>query len=262
MSLRARTFRDDELYVMLREVYDAFNDVMARLDFRNIADRNRVSNSVWALSLLSCRLRHLCASVLSCNDQYSASILYRSFVEHLVKHTYIFVSCAKDGDGVGTEYTSSEHMSYELFLKLLKTRWPDSRQVVPSKSDEFKKVKKQAQETLHQFTFAEVTRSLLGALDAHDDDAIKGLRQAILDYSTLSSYVHAGPLAVLDLEEKPRQSMNASCIILTLYPSEHQGTLRALRTAIHEKAHRAMAIHDERMKGANDPNERDGGQRG
>jgi hypothetical protein len=200
--------------------------------------------------------------------------LYRAFIEHSVKHTYIFVSCAKNGDGVGAEYASSEHMSYELFLKLLKTQWPDSRQVVRSKSDEFKKVKRQAQETLHQFTFAEVTKSLLGTLDAQDDDTIKGLRQAILDYSTLSSYVHGGPLAVLDLEEKPKQSIDASCIILTmiahmhtigllsLYPSEHQETLRALRTAIHEKTHKAMAIHSERMKNADDRKKSDEAQKG
>jgi hypothetical protein len=186
--------------------------------------------------------------------------MYRAFIEHAVKHMYIFVCCAKAGDAVGTEYVSSEHMSHEMLLKLGKSQWPDSFQPDTDRVNlgEFKELKGRAKRIAHQFTFGEMARSLLEILDEHLGKMAKeALRSLILNYSTLSSYVHAGPTAVLNLEERSKKTIDMNSVLwamvvhkhtielLSFYPSEHQDELRTCTSKISDKIERVMAMFEE-----------------
>jgi len=258
MLPQVKTYRDNELYLILNETCKMFNEAQDKLDFKNIAVKNNITNTVWALVLLSFRLRWLCESILSCTEYYSVSVIYRAFIEHSVKHKYILISCIKKGDDIGKEYVSSEHMSYEMLQKFLRIQWPSSFQSPGKllKPDEFNEFKRRARETANQFKFSEVMTSILGLLDQYYDDEIqKVLRSIIIDYSTLSSYVHAGPIAVLDLEKKPKKNIDMGSMLLTtiayndiirllsLFPSEHQDKLKTLNKRIDGKVKKALAIY-------------------
>jgi len=257
MFVKIKTYRDDELYLILRETCEMFNDAQHKLNFKNIADKNNITNTVWILVMLSFRLRCLCESILSCTDYYSVAIIYRAFIEHSLKHKYIFISCIKKGDDIAKEYVSSEHMSYELLQKLQKAQWPARLIDKIMKRDEFGQFKKKAKETADKFKFNEVSTSILELLDEYyDNEEIQTvLRRNMVVYSTCSSYVHAGPMAVLDLEKKPKKNIDMDSVLLTmiayndtirllsLYPSEHQNKLKTLNKEVSEKVEKALAIY-------------------
>ncbi len=77
----------------MKDISDMYNDAFPKLDFKKIAEKNNIPNTLWALTLLSFRLWVLCESILSCIDFYSVAILFRAFIEHFFKHIYIFLSC-------------------------------------------------------------------------------------------------------------------------------------------------------------------------
>lgn len=115
--LKIKTYRDDELYLLMKETLDMFYDAHSKLNFKKIGEKNNVTNTVWVLVMLSFRLRWLCESILSFVDYYSAVILYRACIEHFLKYMYIFVSCFSKGDDIGKEYVSEEHISDEMLTK-------------------------------------------------------------------------------------------------------------------------------------------------
>lgn len=258
MLPKVKTYRDNELYFILNETCEMFNEAQNKLNFKNIAVKNEITNTVWALVLLSFRLRCLCESILSCTDYYSAFIIYRAFVEHSLKHNYIFMSCIKKGDEIGKEYVSVEHISYEMLQKFFKIRWPESFKPKGGilKLKEFNEFKKRARKTANKFKFSEITKSILGLLNkCYGEEMREGLRRAIIEYSNLSSYVHAGPVAVLDLENKTKKNIDMSSVLwtmiahnhtielLTFYPSEHQDKLKTLKRRINNKVERALSIY-------------------
>jgi hypothetical protein len=259
--LKIKTYRDEEQYRILNETMKMFYDAHAKFHFKNIGEKNNIINTVWALVMLSFRLRWLSESILSCTDFYSVAIIYRALIEHFFKHIYIYLSCIVKGDNIAKAYVSAEHMSSEMLKKLRKFLWPDNLESTKyiTKPDEFKEFKKRVNEIAKKFIFSEVVTSILELSDKYYPDPNelqKALRSEIVRYSTLSSYVHAGPVAVLNLEKKPKKDIDMSSVLLTIiahkntiellsrYPSENQNELKTLEKEIHEKVKKLLAIYE------------------
>lgn len=252
MFVKIKTYRDEEPYLILNETSKMFDDARGKLDFKNIGEKNNIINTVWALIMLSFRLQWLCKSILSCQDYYSAAIIYRAFIEHSFKHRYIFIYCIKKGDDIAEDYVSSDHIADEQLRKLRNAMWPDGL------TNKLKVLKNRTRKTADKFTFKEVSTNTSRFLrEFYDNDEIQTMfRSTMVQYSALSSYVHAGPMAVLDLEKKPKNNIDMSSVLFTIiayndttrllssYPSEHQDKLKTLNKEIDKKIKKALAIYE------------------
>ncbi len=157
---KIKMYRHEELYLILTETLKTFLEAEKNYDFKNIAKNNNIETTVWVLIMLSLRLKELCESILSCREPYGVAILYRAFIEHLLKHTYFFIYCIKKDDEAAKEYTSVNHMAYEQLKKVQKAIWPDNlNNRIPS--SEFKQTKKDANKTAKQFTFNNIADETL-----------------------------------------------------------------------------------------------------
>jgi len=260
MFVRPKTFRDSELYLILDEASKLFFDAHGELDFKSIGVKHDISNTVWALVMLSFRLWRLCVSILACTDYYSAAIMYRALIEHFLKHQYIFICGMKEGDRIGEEYVSSEHMAHELLQKLRKSYWPDKLKSIAqdSKTRDSGQFLERAKKAARKFHYDKISRSILRLLPDEANTIQVGLRRIMVHYSILSSYVHAGPSAVLDIEGKtvPKSDVDVAAVLFTVvtfrdtigllssYPSKCRGELKTLFEEIGKKVEKAAVIYE------------------
>jgi hypothetical protein len=247
-----KTYKDEELYRILAQTRELFNTSHEELGFEKIAEDNKIHDTVWALTMLSYRISRLCESVLSCKEYYASAIIYRSLIEHFFKRLYILLSCVETGDDIAKDYTSSEYILSEMLKRIQKAQWP-----IKKLAEELEKLKREVEKIAKKFLFSEVSKSISGILQKKflEKDVIDMLRSIMVEYSICSSYVHAGPMAVLDLKEKPKKNIDMSCMVLTIiayndtlillssYPSEQQNKLKALTKEIDEKVKKALTIY-------------------
>ena len=255
---KIKTYRHEELYLILTEPWKTFLDAAKNYDFKNIGKNNNIENTVWILTMLSLRLRELCESILSCREPYGVVILYRAFIEHVLKHTYFFIYCIKKDDEAAKEYTSVTHIAYEQLQKVQKAIWPDNLDN-RSPSSEFKRIRKDAGRTAAQFTFNKISKKTLELISEYcseDDDKMfeKGLRNMLVQYSISSSYVHAGPAAVLNPKTLSRTNIDMDAKLLTIiafnhtiqllssYPSEYQSELKSFTKEIRKNVEKGLTI--------------------
>ena len=251
MFLKIKTYRDEETYRILDEIRKLFNSAKKEFNSKKIGEQNGIVNTVCALEMLSFRLSRLCESILSEKDFYTAAIIYRALIEYSVKHKHIFMSCIKKGDDIAKEYVSPDHLSSEMLKKICKALWPPPIKLPPK----LKELKRRVDIAAEKFKFSKVSEDMLVMLPK--DQMQQVLRHTMVQYSMLSSYVHAGPMAVLDLEEKPKKNIDMSSVLLTiiayndtikllsLYPSEHQNKLKALDKNMNKKVDEALTIYEE-----------------
>jgi hypothetical protein len=236
-----------------------FLEASKKYDFIKISKNNNIENTVQVSIMLSIRLRELCESILSCRESYGVIVLYRAFMEHLLKHTYFFLYCIKKGDEAAKEYTSLSHITYEQLRKVQKAIWPNDLADYSS-SSEFKQLKKDSDRTAAQFHFNKISEETLKLLTSknnpeYDNEMIeKALRSMLVQYSMSSSYVHAGPTAVLNPETISRTdidmdvklftiiAVNHIIGLLSLCPSEYQTELKSLTKEIRKNAEKGLAI--------------------
>lgn len=134
-------------------------------------------------------------------DLYSANILYRSLIEHSLRHQYIFMSYAKNkNDSVGKDYYEYCDMGENLdFLKAIKSTNeifdPENADIKTweelSKIDErFQKcTPKQLSIKVDQFKYRSIIKFISSNLSLKE-----GILAKIIPlYSELSSFVHGGP---------------------------------------------------------------------
>jgi hypothetical protein len=255
-----RTYKNDDLYCILKDVSDLYDDAHKNYNFKSIGEKNNISNTIWVLELLTFRLKWLCESILSCIDFYSAAILFRAQIEHSFKHIYICLSCLNNGDEIATEYVSVNHFSGEFLKRFRKKMWPDKLHSSGKfNTKEFKEFKEKAKITTNKFLFDEVSKNILELLSKKKpynfDEIQELLRHLMVGYSELSSYVHAGLTAVLDLSEKPKKNIDLDSKIMTIvayqftifllsqYQSEHQEELKKINENIYKKSENAYIIH-------------------
>ncbi len=150
------------------------------------------------------------------SNVYSASILFRSMIEHSFRHLYIFTKTLNDNsDSVGEAYYHSLKSKEDLesFEKIRnytsvvfpeKTKWS-------TKGENNKVIK----ETAKQFDIQNIFYYLIENNNSEKDDVVKGYKKdyllgRLVEYTNMSSSVHGGPFGELALVEirKDKSKLN------------------------------------------------------
>ncbi|NCN52507.1 hypothetical protein GW943_01725 [Candidatus Parcubacteria bacterium] len=139
----------------------------------------------------------------SSHSIYGAKVLYRVFLEHWLKATYIFLRYVKeDNEEVAEEYYSlgriGEELKYGNSLKEVsiildaETKNLDVWDHLCKHLPNLRKLKKEIiTQNIKKFEYKSIAKYLLD----HDAPGSQWIPAVITEYSELSSFVHAGPNA-------------------------------------------------------------------
>lgn len=140
-------------------------------------------------------------------DPYSASILFRSLVEHSFRHLYIFVKALNDKDDtVGKAYYNSLKVnedleSVEKIINYKKIVYPEDTQW-NTKGEHNKAIR----EIAKSFRIEKIFHYLIQNNNDESSEIIKKykkeyLLERLIEYTNMSSSVHGGPFGELALYE-------------------------------------------------------------
>ena len=140
-------------------------------------------------------------------DPYSASILFRSLIEHSFRHLYIFVKALNDkSDSVGKEYYNSlkaneDLESVEKIINYKKIVYPEDTQW-NTRGDHNKAIR----EIAKSFRIEKIFHYLINNNNDESSEIVKKykkeyLLERLIEYTNMSSSVHGGPFGELALYE-------------------------------------------------------------
>ncbi len=147
--------------------------------------------------------------LLSCKngDAYSASILFRSLIEHSFKHLYIFAKALNDNDdSIGEAYYKSlkGYEDLKSFQKIINY----NKLVYPEKTEWNTKGEhnKALGDVAKKFDIKEIFHYLINNNNEKGSEIIKRykeeyLLERLIEYTNMSSSVHGGPFGELALYE-------------------------------------------------------------
>ena len=139
-------------------------------------------------------------------DPYSASILFRSLIEHIFRHSYILIKALNDkGDTVGKEYYNSLKANEDLesidkIINYKKIVYPEDTQW-NTKGEHNKAIR----EIAKNFRIEKIFHYLINN-NNESSEVIKKykkeyLLERLIQYTNMSSSVHGGPFGELALYE-------------------------------------------------------------
>ena len=140
-------------------------------------------------------------------DPYSASILFRSLIEHSFRHLYIFVKALNDkNDDVGSTYYNSlkaneDLESVEKIINYKKIVYPEDTQW-NTKGDHNNAIR----EIAKNFRIEKIFHYLINNNNNEGNEVVKRykkeyLLERLIEYTNMSSSVHGGPFGELALYE-------------------------------------------------------------
>lgn len=151
-------------------------------------------------------------------DPYSASILFRSLIEHSFRHLYIFVKALNDkNDDVGKTYYNSlkateDLESVEKIINYKKIVYPEDTQW-NTKGDHNNAIR----ETAKSFRIEKIFHYLISNNNSEKSEVIKRykkeyLLERLIEYTNMSSSVHGGPFGELAFYElqKDKSKLDAT----------------------------------------------------
>ena len=152
------------------------------------------------------------------DDPYSASILFRSLIEHSFRHLYIFVKALNDkSDSVGNTYYNSLKANEDLesvqkIINYKKIVYPEDTQW-NTKGDHNNTIR----ETAKSFRIEQIFHYLISNNNSENNEIIKRykkeyLLERLIEYTNMSSSVHGGPFgeAVLYELKKDKSKLEAT----------------------------------------------------
>lgn len=152
-------------------------------------------------------------------DPYSASILFRSLIEHSFRHLYIFVKALNDKDDtVGKAYYNSlkaneDLDSLEKIINFKKIVYPEETQW-NTKGDHNNTIR----EIAKIFRIEQIFHYLINNNNNESRDIIKRykkeyLLERLIEYTNMSSSVHGGPFGELVLYELQKDKFKLDAIL-------------------------------------------------
>lgn len=152
-------------------------------------------------------------------DPYSASILFRSLIEHSFRHLYIFVKALNDkNDDVGKTYYNSlkaneDLESVEKIINYKKIVYPEDTQW-NTKGDHNNAIR----ETAKSFRIEKIFHYLISNNNNEKSEVIKRykkeyLLERLIEYTNMSSSVHGGPFGELALYELQKDKSKLSATL-------------------------------------------------
>jgi hypothetical protein len=194
------------------EACELFMDIIKNANCHNIAEENNFVSTGQALFYLSFQINRICDSMLLClMGDYAIVILYRSIIEHFVKHFYIFLRFHKEhNDNVGEQYYF-DCIYEEQVKKMNAFLWPN---FFKAKLD-MKQYHKQIRSNAENFSFREIL-NYMGEINFPDISGsitiTKLIQKMKMDYSLCSSYTHGGPEAISMRTQIPKENIQHSSV--------------------------------------------------
>lgn len=208
-----------EDYPEYTEAHELLMDVIKNTSCHSIAEDNNFLSTGQVLVYLAFQTHRICDSMLlRFIGDYPLAILYRSLIEHSLKHFYIFARFHKENnDDVGEQYYF-DCIYDEQVKKVNAILWPNFFKVKQGKKKGHKQIKKNAE----QFTFRNML-NYIGAIDLPDisDDLTKFIQTLKSDYSLSSSYTHGGPEAISMTKKIHKKSIQHSSVATSILTQKH-----------------------------------------
>jgi len=186
-----------EEYPEYNEARGLFVDIIKNTNCHDIAEKNNFISTGQALFYLSFQINRICDSILlRFIGDYAIVILYRSIMEHFIKHYYISLRFHEErNDDVGKQYYF-DCIYDEQVKKINAVLWPNFFQVKPNMKHRHKQIKNNAE----FFTLRKIL-NYIGKIDLSNISEpgmnMKRLIQEVKkEYSLSSSYTHGGPEAI------------------------------------------------------------------
>lgn len=201
-------------YPEYTESSELFMDVIRNANCHSIAEENNFLSTGQVLFYLAFQINRICDTILlRFVGDYPLAILYRSLIEHSVKHFYIFARFNKEkNDAVGEQYYF-DCIYDEQVKKMNAILWPNFIKVKQDKKSKHKQIKKKAD----QFTFRNIL-NYMAAIDVPDlpDDFTRFIKQLKSDYNLCSSYTHGGPEAISMTKQIPQKNIQHSSVAISI----------------------------------------------
>lgn len=159
------------------------------------------------------------------DDPYSAGILFRSLIEHSLRHLYMFIRYAIDkSDAVGQEYYKYGNLGEERdYLKSIKS----ANNLIDVNFSEFnvweeiKKIRTDLagvdvgtlEKLVGQFQYKNIIKYL--AVNIKEASVLEFSQKLILNYSELSSFVHGGPSAEREMLKNSKEDLRFKSLVNT-----------------------------------------------
>jgi hypothetical protein len=157
-----------------------------------------------------CLIKNSIYAIIENDELYSASVLYRSFLEHFLRFQYcVYRLIIEKTDDVGIEYykylNASESFQYAHSVKISRSIFdegfdPNEIEIELDRliktSSEYKDISKNNVRNISaKFEYKNIIKYLNSVHKTIDPNEIYPLRNLIVSYSELSSYTHGGPWA-------------------------------------------------------------------
>lgn len=201
------------------ESNELFMDVIKNTSGHSIAEKHNFLSTGQVLFYLAFQIHSICDSmILRFIGDYSLAILYRSLIEHSVKHFYIFARFHKEhNDDVGSQYYH-DCIYDEQVKKINAVLWPNFFTVKQEHLREHKQLRKNAK----QFAFSNML-NYIDALDLADmsEDLAKSIKKLKSDYSLSSSYTHGGPEAISMTRQMPKENIQYTAVSMSILAQLH-----------------------------------------
>lgn len=197
-------------YPEYNEACELFMDIIKNTNCHNVAEENNFISTGQALFYLSFQINRICDSMLlRFIGDYAIVILYRSIIEHFVKHFYIFLRFHKEhNDNVGEQYYF-DCIYEEQVKKMNAFLWPNFFKAKLDMKQDHKQIRSNAE----NFSFREIL-NYIGEINLPDmSESIKKLIQEMkMNYSLCSSYTHGGPEAISMETQIPKENIQHSSV--------------------------------------------------
>lgn len=138
------------------------------------------------------------------NDPYSASILFRSLIEHSFRHLYVYTKALKENDdSVGKVYYLD--LRREEDIRSLKKISSYKRDVYPDTTQWTVVSDTSGEKAYQEFEINRIFKYLIANTRSEEEIINSGLKNYLLErlteYTNMSSSVHGGPFGELALYE-------------------------------------------------------------
>jgi len=201
---KIKTYRDEDPYLTLNIAREIFHKALNELDFKKIAKECGFPETASVLVMLASRISEICESIISIKSYYSSVILYRALGEHAIKHAYISVR-SRTNDDVAMKYFSI--LANEELSKIKGAKWPNSLEINKEFKDSTEKI------------YRDFSLKVILEYFKNDDESVDFLnllRGIMVKYSESSSYIHGGPTAVMNPQDKDIKAIRKDAVITVI----------------------------------------------
>jgi len=201
-------------------IINIYDKALSSIDIKNDFNNYYETKALLGLSKASIQILQAIFKTIEQKNAYSSFILYRSLIEHYIKHMFIIYEyCKKKNNNIGKEYLiftqANEIKSYGNALKLsFKLNNKNSDEI--DYDDAIKKFSQEASQKSKtelsnyskKFEFRSIIKTLKELENNFFNQNSDMFYPLVTEYAEWSSYVHAGATAIDQINQDKSSHLN------------------------------------------------------